>query len=330
MTKQSNKIAFTLCSNNYLAQAKVLAESFLHFHPEFEFVIGLVDECDSEVDYTFFEPATTLKVSDININGFEDLNKKYNIVELNTAVKPFYFSYLFENKKADKIIYLDPDIMVFSRFVEVINLSDEKNIILTPQACSPIDDGFAPSDINLLGTGIFNLGFIALSSYYNVSGFLNWWQERIVKYGFARLNENMFYDQLLINLVPVFFDNYFILKHPGYNMAAWNMHERTITYLSDEEIVVNTNYHLRFFHYSGYKLNKPEVLCSYSQRYNFHNRSEVKPVFDLYFKKATEANFNKYSKISPVHGKSLIANEKLSKNKTLPSRIKEALKILMN
>ena len=321
-------IAFTLCSNNYLAQAKVLADSFLKFNNDFEFIIGLVDKCSDEVDYSFFRPATILTVDEIGISEFNLLHNKYNIVELNTAVKPFYFSYFFDQKAA-KVIYLDPDILVFAKFDEVLNLLNEHAIILTPQACTPIDDNHAPSDIDLLGTGIFNLGFIALKQNDEVTAFLGWWQKRIMKYGFAKQQENMFYDQLLINLVPVFFSNYFILKHPGYNMAAWNMHERNVTTYEEDTVIINEKYELVFFHYSGYKINDPETICIYSSRYSFDARPDVKQLFKIYFKKVKDASFEKYSVIQPCFGKSISHRLSNKKIKPLPSRLKEAFKLLI-
>ena len=44
-------IIFTLCSNNYLANAKTLGDSILNHRPNTMFVIGLVDERNCEIDY---------------------------------------------------------------------------------------------------------------------------------------------------------------------------------------------------------------------------------------------------------------------------------------
>jgi len=44
MEQQSNKLAFTICSANYLAQAIALGDSLLQHNPSYTFVIGLVDE----------------------------------------------------------------------------------------------------------------------------------------------------------------------------------------------------------------------------------------------------------------------------------------------
>ena len=45
------KIGFTICSNNYLAQAKILQTSFLVHNPDYKFFIGLVDQLDPAINY---------------------------------------------------------------------------------------------------------------------------------------------------------------------------------------------------------------------------------------------------------------------------------------
>ncbi len=40
------KIALTICSINYLAQAKSLGDSLLKHNPEYTYLIGLVDRLD--------------------------------------------------------------------------------------------------------------------------------------------------------------------------------------------------------------------------------------------------------------------------------------------
>lgn len=293
-------VVFTLCSNNYLAQAKILGDSFKKYHQHIEFIIGLVDIFNPLIDYKVFDNFTVIQVSDLQIPEFREMERKYNIIELNTSVKPFYFTHLFASYNADKIIYLDPDIEIFSPFEEVLDLLDSYNIIITPQNCVPIDDGNLPSDIDLLGTGTFNLGFIALSNILNVKPFLAWWTDRLVKYCFVDERNNMFFDQIWINLVPAFFDNYYILKHPGYNMAPSNLHERQIQDRNGQWLI-NNYYNLRFYHFSGYKFSNPELLCSYSSRFTFANRTDILPLYKSYLHQLSANNIGKFQMIPPYY-----------------------------
>jgi hypothetical protein len=324
-------IAFTLCSNNYLPQAKILGDSFLNYHPQTKFVIGLVDTYNSLVDYKCYNNMEILPVEEIGMCDLGLLSKRFNIIELNTAVKPSYFSFLFKKYSASNIIFLDPDIEVFSTFEEVFDLLKNYNIIITPQNCVPIDDSDSPSDIDLLGTGIFNLGFIALSNYERVASFLKWWHERIVKYGYANTSYNMFFDQLWINLVPAFFDNYYILKHRGYNMSPSNLHERIVSHSKNGKLTVNSDSLLRFYHFSGYRYNSPEQICHYSKRFSFETRKDIVPIYENYQIALLENNITKLSTIKPYYSNEpiILRREERSKFLQMLSRIKRASKLLI-
>ncbi|MBP0904516.1 hypothetical protein ACFSKN_11495 [Mariniflexile gromovii] len=326
-------IAFTICSNNYLAHAKTLGDSYLAHHPDSKFIIGLVDKFDASFDYGVFSSFTIIPVEEIQIKCFKELNTKYNLVELNTAVKPFYFHHIFSVFKPSKLLYIDPDVLVTSNFEEVLNVLDKKNILLTPHICTPIDDDYAPTDYHTLRGGIFNLGFIALSQYEKVKDFLDWWEARVVKYGFADFSKSMFYDQLWINYVPALYDNYFILKHPGYNAANWNLHERTLS-ISNKTYVVNKAYPLRFFHFSSYKFDKPNEICSYLTRFDFNSRPDLISLFKDYNKKLLDNNVLTISNLNIFYypKKSTVETVKRKKNKSIlfkvGHRIKKAIKVL--
>jgi len=327
-----SNITFTLCSNNYLAQAKTLGDSFLKYHHDMKFIIGLVDAYNDQIDYSQFSAFTIIPVATIEIPDLQDLSDKFDIVELNTAVKPFYFSYFFKELNAGKVIYLDPDTRVFSPLEEVLNLMDAYNIILTPQLCEPTDDGHSPTDQTLLITGTFNLGFIALSGYTNLKDFLKWWTDRVVKYGFAKPGQHMFYDQLIINLVPAYFDNYYILRNKGYNMAGWNMYERTITTQNEQEVLINGDIPLRFFHYSGYQFNKPDVICKYNDRYDFISRPDVKKIFNDYQQLVMGNNYQALNKVEPAYNKKELPPVevvKISTSKKIAQRLKRTARVFL-
>jgi hypothetical protein len=322
-------IAFTICSNNYLAQAKTLGDSFLEFHPDWKFVIGLVDLYDSDFDYSFFDNFEIIKVSNIKVQDFEEIIGKYNIVEINTAVKPSFIKHIFTNYNADKLIYLDPDILIISHFDEVISMLDSVDIIITPHICSPIDDDLAPTDYHTLRGGVYNLGFIGLARYPNVSDFINWWDLRVGKYGYCDFSRNMFYDQKWIDYLPSLWDNYHIIKHLGYNMANWNLHERKITSFNNNLIVINSEYSLRFFHFSGYKYNNPNKIASYLTRYDFDSRPDLVFLFSKYNELLLKNKIEIISKLK-VHYVLLYINKNTKPKKSLILRIYVRIKVTIN
>ncbi len=127
----------TLCSANYLAHAKTLGDSLAEHNPDYHFVIGLVDRLPKEIAQDYLSPHELIPVEDLKIEAFDEMAQKYNIVELNTAVKPFYMERLYRrNPKVDAVIYLDPDIVIYSSLEPLVTKLRSNNIIVTPHSCT--------------------------------------------------------------------------------------------------------------------------------------------------------------------------------------------------
>jgi lipopolysaccharide biosynthesis glycosyltransferase len=287
MTNSSLTLVFTLCSNNYLAQAITLGNSLLKHNPSYLFKIGLVDKKNTSIDYAkiSFE---IIEVERIGINAFNDMVKRYSITELNTAVKPAYFQYFFTSElNYSNIIYLDPDILVYESFAELEMELSKSDIIIIPHITKPINDNKSQAENDFLNSGLYNLGFLALKRSEESAAFLDWWADRLTNKAHIDFAKGMFTDQLWINLVPLFFENVEILKHPGYNVAYWNLHERSLTKI-DNNFIINSRWPLVFYHFSGYDPLKPEILSKYQDRYSFNDRKDVLQLFTDYRKRLLE------------------------------------------
>src|SRR5690349_5946094 len=211
-------ISFTICSNNFLAQAKTMVDSLLYHHPEMKAIIFLVDEKDEQVDYTVFNPAEVIVVNEHIVPGYMEMVDRYTILELSTAIRPFLIRYLDkENKTLDRIYYIDPDMMVYDRLDLLDEILKDSNLVITPHFINPIplDDRKPFEDLALI-YGIYNVGFLAINPQTETAQqFLDWWGERTSRFAFADTSRGLFTDQIWFNLVPVFFDKIHILKHPG-------------------------------------------------------------------------------------------------------------------
>jgi len=291
------KIVFTICSNNYLAQAKTLGDSLLVHNPDYYFIIFLVDKLAAEIDYAFFTPYEIIPIDQVEIGGFNDMVAKYNITELNTAVKPFIFDFLFKRKEStEAIIYLDPDIQVFDRFDDLNNLFLEFNIIITPHWFTPIYDNFKVDEPDALNAGLYNLGFLGVKRGEESNKFLEWWKIKLRDLCYIDFRKGLFVDQLWINFVPIYYDKVHLLRHLGYNIAYWNLHERVIE-KSNGKYNINNHYPLVFFHFSGYLFKTPAVVSKYQTRYSFDQRKDILPLFKEYHEKVMNNNYDKYFSI---------------------------------
>lgn len=281
-------LIFTICSNNYLAQAKVFTDSIALYEPGAKIIIGLIDELNIQIDYNFFTPAEIIPLKELQIENISELFEKYNIVELNTAVKASYFKYLsVKYPEVKKIIYFDPDIKIFQSLNSIFNELNTSDIILTPHILTPIElDGSQPQENLFLKHGIYNLGFIGIRSINeNVKRFLNWWEDRILYRSFTNMPEGFFVDQLPINLAPIFFNNVKILEGYGYNMAPWNLHERKLVSAEAESYTLQDGSPLYFYHFSSYDYKRPEELCKpYYSRFTFNDRPDLIKIYKTYQK----------------------------------------------
>lgn len=288
-------IGFTLCSNNYLAHAAILAESWRKQHPNSPFIVGLVDRRRRDVKYP--RSATILPVEDVHVDHFSNLAARYNIIELNVAVKPFYFDHLFQCFGDPVLVYLDPDIVLFDRLSDALDKIQTAECIVTPHICSPvwrIDTG--PNDYDLLKTGIFNLGFLMLRYTPSVQRFVAWWRSRMLLYAYRSTQTSLFYDQIWFNYCVAFLDAVYIQKHPGYNVANWNLHERTLTLVKNRWIV-NGTHRLAFFHFSHFDPGRPGKIAGYNNRHDFSTNPELRCLFNEYHEKLIN---NRYSALSKV------------------------------
>lgn len=293
------KIAFTLCSNNYLAQAKTLGESLIEHNPDYRFIIALVDELNSEIDYTFFDPFEIIPVSEIGLDNFESLCNKFDLIELNTCVKASFFRYLFNRDSLlEYVFYFDPDIQIFNSLIGLENEFQCNNILLTPHILTPIlPDGKNPGENVFLKYGIYNLGFIGVHNNSNKPGeFLEWWEKRILELGFNDTNKGLFVDQLWINLAPIFFNQVKILRWLGLNVAPWNLHERRIQKFSENHFLMQDGSALFFFHFSSYDFEKSETVSKHYNRYTFQTHIELKDIYDHYRELLIRNHIEEFSK----------------------------------
>lgn len=298
------KIAFTICSNNYLSQARTLADSIKESNPDYFVLIGLVDRLINDIDYGKEIGYTIIPVEEISIPDFDSLWKKYTILELNTCVRPFYFEYIISKYPDwEYLFYLDPDTFVFNDLKIIENeFTGDSKILITPHILSPLafDGKKRPNEIQFLKFGIFNLGFLGLKHSSNLKGLIDWWKERMYHYGYASQHHGLYVDQLWFNLVPILFQDVRICRNPGLNMAPWNLHERTLSKVNNK-FFVNGESPLLLFHFSDYKYTEPNLITQNYNRFNFEIRPDLIEAYNIYQTKLIGNNISCFSKTKPIY-----------------------------
>jgi hypothetical protein len=330
------KLAITICSNNYLAYAKTLGDSLLAKNPDYKFVVGLVDQKIPDVDYNSFHRLEIVEIGNIGIRDFETVWKKYNIVELNTAVKPSLVKYLFEkHSDADYLLYFDPDIFIYDSLKSIEDRFLESDILLTPHIISPISlDApgirLVPTESTFLNHGLYNLGFIGVKKNgARTREFLDWWEERTLNQGFIDISNGIFVDQLWINLVPIYFEKVKILREMGYNAAPWNLHERGHIQIEKDHIIMPDISRLVFFHFSSYKYTQPDKIGRQYNRFEFSDFPEIEMLYGPYHDLLIKNGIERLSTLPCyyVEMRKQFLNSKRHPN-ALPRKVKNVIKSL--
>ncbi|KAF6634914.1 hypothetical protein H6F38_09155 [Paenibacillus sp. EKM208P] len=239
-------IIFTSICANYAHKARTLAKSVKENIPDATFIVCLTErEIPQELEYEYFDEIVLSK--DAWEGNFDRFIFKHSIVEASTAVKGQFFRYLYSAyPEEQKFIYLDPDIYVYSDFVELRSLLNTRPIALCPHL---LDPGNIDMELSSTAHGVYNLGFLGVNRTEEARKFIDWWAERLYLFCYDDIARGIFTDQKWIDLAPSFFDVE-VFKHRGYDFAPWSLLNCEMSERNGQVFVKNDP--LRFIHYSGY------------------------------------------------------------------------------
>ncbi|WP_192842561.1 hypothetical protein [Algoriphagus sanaruensis] len=293
---------FTLCSNNYLPFALSLGKSLKAFDPDLRLIIGLVDRIHPEIDYSAWCGVEFLPCFDLGYPEFETMLAEYNIIEFNTAVKPFYFEYLFHNHpEVNCIYYIDPDIL-FYQSPELLDSewTSEASIQLTPNLLR-LPEHLVRGELASLKHGYNNLGYIGMQRSAETDRIIQWWKDRLTTHCKLDKCRGIFVDQKWMDLAPLFFKGIISVKHPGWNMAWWNLSERKLGKSEQEYFVNDPETPLVFFHFSGFKPGAATMTERIqSAEFDMESEGALRELFDNYEKQLLANGYDNLSKKKPL------------------------------
>lgn len=245
-------VCFTSFTFSYLAKARVLANSVKRHHADWQFVAVITDEPPPQFEFDpSNEPFDELIWPDELLpDQWHSWIFRHDVVEACTAVKGPVLDTLVRGG-AEKVIYLDPDTVVFSSLSDITRKLDDHSIVLTPHQIDPDDrhGAIMDNEVGSLQHGTYNLGFVAVRADEEGKRFAKWWRDRLLKYCYDETARGIFVDQKWVDLAPAFFDRLSILRDAGCNVASWNLNKRVVSITREGEILCN-GVPLKFFHFT--------------------------------------------------------------------------------
>ncbi|WP_426029393.1 glycosyltransferase [Caulobacter sp. DWP3-1-3b2] len=281
-------VAFTICAKNYLSRARVCLESIREQHPDTALRLFLSDE-DDQGYQPLSEAFPVTLARTLNLPDWDDMVMRYDVTELSTAIKPACIARLFD-EGFEKVVYLDPDTYVLapmSAALEPLDLGTT-DAVVTPHITESIRDDLRPSDGEMLQVGVFNLGFLALRRCEETRTFVSWWNERLRLGAVSDLAAGLFTDQKWCDLLPCFIGRTLILRHPGYNVAYWNLMHRPVARVGDQWTAAGEP--LVFAHFSGYDPENPRLLSKHQSRFDASNVGQFAALAQIYGRKVLAAS----------------------------------------
>ena len=245
----------TVITKNYLAHARMLADSIEQHNHGLKLYVLLADEIDD-----YFDP----KLENFELIPWQNLPDQeqvkkmlfyYSPFELCCALRGLLHEYMYEVVRAKEWIFLDSDIKVFGSLDPAFQNLSMYSISLTAHSTKSVDIKFAANhETDILISGMYNAGFLGLRRDENAKLFINWFKSRLSIYCCDERSKGMFVDQLWLNFAPLYFQNVGLLKEPGANIGHWNIHEKEIHTNNDGTIKVDGS-DLMFVHFSGLDLH---------------------------------------------------------------------------
>jgi hypothetical protein len=239
----------TYFDHNYLPRVLALYHSLVKHSSAFH----LFALCMDEDAYGSFErlqlPQTTaFRLGQLECANEELLRAKQgrSKVEYYYTCGPAFLLYLLDcHSQIDLITYLDADLFFFS---------DPKPLFddLESFSVGIVEHRFPKRQAKLKRFGIYNVGWVSFRRDEHGLECLRWWVASCIEWCYDRVEENRYADQKYLNQFPLRFKSVRVLRHPGANLAPWNVANHRITEHHDRVWVDDQA--LIFFHFQGFRV----------------------------------------------------------------------------
>jgi hypothetical protein len=267
-TAPQDFVACTVASRRFLAQARVLARSFLRYHPGGRFTVFIPD--DPARERSVGDGIEELRPADIGLSGeeFHRMAMSYTVKELSCAMKVFVLEHLA--RCGETVVLLDGDVEVHGDMSPLADLARRHSLVFTPHCVTPhpTPDRYppmaarAPRMRNAVGpdqmailSGTYNTGVMAADG--GALAFLEWWRARVSRYCLLEPDRGLFQEQGWTTLAPTMFDCH-VLRDSGWNVNGFDLHDADVTWETGRPELRNAP--VRCFHYITFDPTRPDSL----------------------------------------------------------------------
>lgn len=242
---------YTSFAVNYLAKARVLADTIKQANPDVDVIAIVCDRFPPGFDIREEPFDQVWMLEDYAPAQTQSWLFRHNIMELSTAVKGWGLQRLLASGY-DYVMYLDPDCWVLEDpAILTAELSEHCSVAVVPHTARPADsdEEIRIIEMSSLRHGIYNLGFLLVRADANGRSFADWWGHRLERFCIDDFKKGLFTDQRWFDLALGYFKFIQVLDHKGVDVASWNIGQRILARSGDRYRI--DGYPLVCYHFSG-------------------------------------------------------------------------------
>jgi hypothetical protein len=287
------RVAFaTVAAKRHLSLARVLAESARRHHPDVPFFVALADEVDGYFDPAS-EPFQMLRLEELDVPALPRLRFHYSQPELTYAVTPSLLRHLLDRGFA-AAAFLKQESLVVGDLGSALALLERSSIVLTPHLLAPLDGhGRSERELNILQSGVYNVGFLGVAATASARAFLAWWAERVALHCRRDVAHGMHFEQRWLDLVPALFPEVAVVRDPGFNIGHWNLPERAPRRQGGGFTLGGAP--CSFVRFSGFDFENPQAVTRYSARLSVDDLGDAAELFHEYVRRLEAAGYRETS-----------------------------------
>lgn len=214
-----------LVTRSRVGDFRALLRTLRRWNPGYRVALLVVDGVEREA----IEGVETVLPGDLGLPDLRAHCFQYDAFELCNSLKPVLMRHVIRTFGAAGVVYMDCDMGVYSDLGPVVRELEEADILVVPHSREdPPEDGLQPGARMMRTCGVFNAGFVGVSSRPEAMRFLDWWASNLRHDCLKDSEAGLFVDQRFLDWVPARFPTARVCRHPGLDVAHFNLHEREL------------------------------------------------------------------------------------------------------
>jgi hypothetical protein len=266
MSIKNKKCICFIFDFNYINQGKYAIQSAKKNNPDHSIVL-LIDN------------TSVCDLADIQISPQDiGLNKEHWLIIGRIAI----VEYALEVLGFETAIFVDGDTYTYNNYNSLQLAVDNHSLVVIPHITKPLpNDNKFPQNRIISLSGNYNTGVWAASK--SGLNFIKWWKDQTSLFPITRPDAGLVNEQGWLRFAGDFDDSVKIFRHPGYNVAYWNIKQRTLQLQNNQYYIDNEP--LSIVHFSGLKKElNPSQMSVFQNRYYLEKTDLAYTLFNDYHK----------------------------------------------